>query len=52
MAEFWTTAGLIFIALFAAEALIAPLFRLLGVYAIVRERTSHVYVGDGIRSSS
>jgi regulator of protease activity HflC (stomatin/prohibitin superfamily) len=45
MAEFWMTAGgLVFVALFVAEALIAALFRLFGVYTIVRERTCHVYV--------
>ncbi len=44
MAEFWTTAGLVVVALFVAEALIAALFRLLGVYTIVREQTCHVYV--------
>ena len=44
MVEFWTTAGLVFVALFVAEALIGALFRLFGVYTIVRERTCHVYV--------
>jgi regulator of protease activity HflC (stomatin/prohibitin superfamily) len=43
MVEFWTTAALVLVALFGAEALIT-LFRLLGVYAIVEERTCHVYV--------
>jgi SPFH domain / Band 7 family len=43
MVEFWTTAALVLVTLFGAEALIA-LFRLLGVYAIVEERTCHVYV--------
>jgi hypothetical protein len=44
MVEFLTTAGLVVIALFVAEALIATLFRFFGVYTIVRERTCHVYV--------
>jgi regulator of protease activity HflC (stomatin/prohibitin superfamily) len=44
MAEFWTIAGAIFIGLFVAEAAIGALFRLFGVYAIVRERTCQVYV--------
>jgi regulator of protease activity HflC (stomatin/prohibitin superfamily) len=44
MAGFWTTVGLVFAALFVAEALIVRLFRLFGVYTIVRERTCHVYV--------
>ena len=44
MVEFLTTAGLVVVALFVAEALIAGLFRLFGVYTIVRERTCHVYV--------
>jgi regulator of protease activity HflC (stomatin/prohibitin superfamily) len=43
MVEFWTTAALVLVALFGAEALIT-LFRLLGVYTIVEERTCHVYV--------
>ena len=44
MVEFWTTAGLVFVGLFGAEALITALFRLFGIYAIVNERTCHVYV--------
>ena len=44
MVEFWTTAGLVFAALFVAEALIGALFRLFGVYTIVEERSCHVYV--------
>jgi len=44
MVEFWTTAGLVFVALFVAEALIGALFRLFGVYTIVGERRCHVYV--------
>jgi regulator of protease activity HflC (stomatin/prohibitin superfamily) len=44
MAEFWVPALLIFAGLFLAEALIRVLFRLFGVYAIVQERTCHVYV--------
>jgi regulator of protease activity HflC (stomatin/prohibitin superfamily) len=44
MVEFWTTAGLVFVGLFGAEALITALFRLFGVYTIVQERTCHVYV--------
>jgi regulator of protease activity HflC (stomatin/prohibitin superfamily) len=44
MAALLTIAGLVFVALFAAEALIITLFRLLGAYAIVQERTCHVYV--------
>jgi regulator of protease activity HflC (stomatin/prohibitin superfamily) len=44
MIEFWMMAGVVFVALFVAEALIVALFRLFGVYAIVQERTCHVYV--------
>jgi len=43
MVEFWTMAALVLVALFGAEALIT-LFRLLGAYTIVEERTCHVYV--------
>jgi regulator of protease activity HflC (stomatin/prohibitin superfamily) len=44
MAEFWTPAGLVFVTLFVAELLIGALFRVFGVYTLVRERTCHVYV--------
>ncbi|MCL2430491.1 MAG: SPFH domain-containing protein [Alphaproteobacteria bacterium] len=44
MTEFWMAAGVVFVALFVAETLIVALFRLFGVYAIVKERTCHVYV--------
>ncbi|MBO0752375.1 MAG: hypothetical protein J2P53_09695, partial [Bradyrhizobiaceae bacterium] len=44
MAEFWITAGLVFVGLAMAEALITALFQFFGVYTIVRERTCHVYV--------
>jgi regulator of protease activity HflC (stomatin/prohibitin superfamily) len=44
MIEFWMMAGVVFVALFVAEAIIVALFRLFGVYAIVQERTCHVYV--------
>src|SRR5262245_50272560 len=44
MLGFWTTAGLVFVVLFAAEPLIIGLFWLFGVYTIVNERTCHVYV--------
>src|SRR5215469_12081721 len=44
MVEFWATAALVLLALFGAEALIIGLFWLFGVYAIVNERTCHVYV--------
>src|SRR5215471_735789 len=44
MVEFWATAALVLLALFGAEALIIALFWLFGVYAIVKERTCHVYV--------
>ena len=44
MFEFWATAALVLVALFGAEAVIIALFWLFGVYAIVKERTCHVYV--------
>jgi regulator of protease activity HflC (stomatin/prohibitin superfamily) len=44
MAEFWTVVGIVFIGLFIAEQLIIGLGWLFGIYAIVEERTCHVYV--------
>ncbi len=44
MAEFWTVVGIVFIGLFIAERLIIGLCWLFGVFAIVEERTCHVYV--------
>jgi regulator of protease activity HflC (stomatin/prohibitin superfamily) len=44
MLGYWTTAALAFFALLVAEPLIIGLFWLFGVYAIVNERTCHVYV--------
>ena len=44
MQEFLITAGTTFVALMVGEALIRMLCWLLGVYAIVQERTCHVYV--------
>jgi regulator of protease activity HflC (stomatin/prohibitin superfamily) len=44
MLGYWTTAGLAFIVLLVAEPLVMGLFWLFGVYAIVNERTCHVYV--------
>jgi regulator of protease activity HflC (stomatin/prohibitin superfamily) len=44
MDNFWITAGLVFVSLFVAEMLGAVLLQFFGVYAIVRERTCHVYV--------
>jgi regulator of protease activity HflC (stomatin/prohibitin superfamily) len=44
MADFWVLAGMVFVSLFVAELFFAVLLRVFGVYAIVRERTCHVYV--------
>jgi regulator of protease activity HflC (stomatin/prohibitin superfamily) len=44
MVEFWTTAGVVVVALFVGEWLIAALSRLFGVYTLVEERSCHVYV--------
>jgi regulator of protease activity HflC (stomatin/prohibitin superfamily) len=44
MAEFWTGVGFVFIGLFIAERLIISLCWVFGIYAIVEERTCHVYV--------
>ena len=44
MLEFWIAVVLVLVALFVTEALITALLWLFGVYAIVKERTCHVYV--------
>jgi regulator of protease activity HflC (stomatin/prohibitin superfamily) len=44
MAENWITAGAIFVFLLIAEPLTLAVFWLFGFYAIVKERTCHVYV--------
>ena len=44
MAEFWVAAGAVVVGLFLMEMVVGALLRLFGAYAIVRERTCHVYV--------